>query len=217
MHLMRIAVLDDHPVIALGTAAYLRSQSDFKVEVEETSGDVFAAMLSKQPCDAAVLDFYLPEAATDGVHFLKRMRRLFPDLVLVTFSAGKASEVEYAAYRAGANAFLPKSASLSLLGDAIRMATAAPTAFFTLRDGGIVAAQPRSADDQLTSSEAEILRHIATGLSVTQVAERLNRSKKTVSTHKRSAMVKLGLADDLSLALFLKEKFDQGHHSAGEA
>jgi len=214
MHTMHIALLDDHPVIALGTAAYLRSQSDFKVEVEETSGDAFAAMLSRQPCDAAVLDFYLPEAASDGFHFIKRIRRLFPDLIIVTFSAGKAVEVEYAAFKAGANAFVPKSAPLPLLADVLRMAAAAPSAFFAERDGSVVHVQPHSADELLSSSEVEVLRHIATGLSVTQVAERLNRSKKTVSTHKRSAMAKLGLADDLSLALYLKEKFDQGHHAA---
>ncbi|WP_426162346.1 response regulator [Pseudoduganella sp. R-34] len=214
MHTMHIAVLDDHPVIALGTAAYLRSQSDFKVEVEETSGDAFAAMLAKQPCDAAVLDFYLPEATTDGFHFLKRIRRLFPDLIIVTFSAGKASEIEYAAFRAGANAFVPKSAPLELLGEAIRMAATLPHSFFAVRGGRIDKVQPLSADEQLTASEVEVLRHIANGLSVTQVAERLSRSKKTVSTHKRSAMTKLGLADDLSLALYLKEKFDQGHHDA---
>ncbi|WP_229224863.1 response regulator transcription factor [Duganella violaceipulchra] len=213
---MRIAVLDDHPVIALGTAAYLRSQSDFKVELEETSGDAFAEALARRPCDTAVLDFYLPEAAADGFYFLKRMRRLFPELVIVTFSAGKASEIEYAAYRAGASAFLPKSAPLALLGDAIRLASATPSRFFALREGRIVEVQPRSAADQLSASEVEVLRHIATGLSVTQVAERLNRSKKTVSTHKRSAMSKLGMVDDLSLALFLKEKFDQGHHLSAE-
>ncbi|MGE8636189.1 MAG: response regulator transcription factor, partial [Achromobacter piechaudii] len=59
----------------------------------------------------------------------------------------------------------------------------------------------------LTTSEVEILRHISQGLSVTQIAERLSRSKKTVSTHKRRAMCKLQLADDLSLALYLREKF----------
>jgi DNA-binding NarL/FixJ family response regulator len=53
----------------------------------------------------------------------------------------------------------------------------------------------------------EILRHIAEGFSVSQTADRLRRSKKTISTHKRSAMRKLQVADDLALALFLKEKF----------
>ncbi|WZB64379.1 LuxR C-terminal-related transcriptional regulator [Achromobacter xylosoxidans] len=60
---------------------------------------------------------------------------------------------------------------------------------------------------QLTTSEVEILRHISQGLSVTQIAARLMRSKKTISTHKRRAMRKLELSDDLSLALYLREKF----------
>jgi DNA-binding NarL/FixJ family response regulator len=59
----------------------------------------------------------------------------------------------------------------------------------------------------LTTSEVEILRHISLGLSVTQISARLMRSKKTISTHKRRAMRKLQLSDDLSLALYLREKF----------
>ena len=59
----------------------------------------------------------------------------------------------------------------------------------------------------LTTSEVEVLRHISQGMSVTQIAMRLKRSKKTVSTHKRRAMRKLQLSDDLALALYLREKF----------
>ncbi|MBV6322446.1 response regulator transcription factor [Duganella sp. HSC-15S17] len=216
-HTIRIGVLDDHPVIALGTAAFLRGHGDFDVVIESTSVDGFLTVLEQHQCDAVVVDFYLPEAEIDGFHFLKRVRRCFPALVIVTFSAGNLAEVEYAAYRGGANAFLPKSAPLALLGDAIRMAVTAPKSFFTLQDGQIASAEPHRALDKLSASEVEVLRHVATGLSVTQVAERLSRSKKTISTHKRSAMAKLGLADDLSLALFLKEKFDQGYNLSPDA
>jgi DNA-binding NarL/FixJ family response regulator len=76
-----------------------------------------------------------------------------------------------------------------------------------VRGGRIEARVPSAREDMLSAAEIEILRHIADGFSVTQTAARLRRSKKTVSTHKRSAMRKLRVSDDLGLALFLKEKF----------
>lgn len=209
-HRMFIAVLDDHPVVALGTATYLRTQSDFIVNVVETSGDRLTAGMQQQACDAAVLDFCLPQATADGVHFLRRMRRLFPALITVTFSAGNPDEIEYAAFRAGANGFVPKAAPIELLGDVIRLAAGQPNAFFAIRGDNVVELHPRRPEVQLTAAEAEVLRHIASGLSVTQISQRLCRSKQTISTHKRKAMDKLDLADDLALAVFLQERFELG-------
>ena len=97
-----------------------------------------------------------------------------------------------------------------MIAEAIRCAVSAPRKFFVSREGRIEARVPHPREDMLSAAEIEILRHIAEGLSVTQTATRLMRSKKTVSTHKRSAMRKLRVSDDLGLALFLKEKFRYG-------
>jgi two-component system, NarL family, captular synthesis response regulator RcsB len=206
-HSIRIAVLDDHPIINLGTAAYLRGHSDFDVVLETTASDQFFATLEKQPCDVVVVDFYMPLDQLDGTHLIKRLRTKFPKLSIITFSAGKALETEYAAYRAGANAFMQKSSSLPLLADAIRMVTSQPKSFFSVRNEKLLSVVPTDANDTLSNAETEVLRLISEGYSVTQIAQKMCRSKKTISTHKRRSMTKLSLADDLSLALFLKEKF----------
>ena len=92
-----------------------------------------------------------------------------------------------------------------LLPDMIRGVLSGKDAFLSVQDGKIRAIRPTPPHAQLTTSEVEILRHISQGLSVTQIAARLMRSKKTISTHKRRAMRKLELSDDLSLALYLRE------------
>jgi DNA-binding NarL/FixJ family response regulator len=122
-------------------------------------------------------------------------------------SAARASDAECVCHRAGANAFLEKSTPLPLIAEAIRNCIASPRKFWVVRGGRIEARVPSAREDMLSAAEIEILRHIADGFSVTQTAARLRRSKKTVSTHKRSAMRKLRVSDDLGLALFLKEKF----------
>ncbi|MBV7485604.1 response regulator transcription factor [Bordetella sp. BOR01] len=207
---VRIAILDDHPVITLGVAAYLRSQPDFDIAHVETTSEGLIQSLKRQPCDVAVVDFYLPRQAWDGMDFIRRLRRKHPDMAVITFSAGAAAETEYAAYRAGANGYLPKSASMPTLVEVIRAACSRSfNGFITHQNGAVHMAVPRHPDSRLTAAEIEVLRQIAQGLSVTQIASRLLRSKKTISTHKRRAMKKLGLSDDLALALYLSEKFDQ--------
>jgi len=206
---LRVAILDDHPVITLGVAAYLRAQPDFDILHAETTADGLLEGLKEQPCDVAVVDFYLPNQAWDGMNFIRRLRRLYPGLVVITFSAGKPAETEYAAFRAGAAGYLPKTASMAALADVIRAAAHRPRGFVAYEDGALRTSPPRHPDSRLTTAEIEVLRQIAQGRSVTQVAARLLRSKKTISTHKRRAMRKLGLADDLALALYLNEKFDQ--------
>ncbi|MNR42589.1 Transcriptional regulatory protein RcsB [compost metagenome] len=96
-----------------------------------------------------------------------------------------------------------------LLPDMIRGVISAKAPFLSVHEGKIRSLLPPAPHALLTASEVEILRHISQGLSVTQIAARLVRSKKTISTHKRRAMRKLQLSDDLSLALYLREKFAQ--------
>lgn len=206
---IRIAIIDDHPAVTLGITTYLRSKPEFLVVHTETSAQQLVDHLKQHPCDAAVVDFYLPQQPWDGVNFIRRLRRQHPNMAIISFSAGKPAETEYAAFRAGASGYLPKLAALTALADMIHTAVLAPKLFVAYRDGQIQQLNPVPPETRLTNAEVEILRHIAQGLSVTQVAARLLRSKKTVSTHKRRAMRKLGLANDLALALYLKEKFEQ--------
>ena len=206
-HRIRIAVLDDHPIVALGVATYLRDHADFDLVANVSTIDDLFIVLERGGCDVALVDFYLPGDRLDGATFIRRLRVEAPPLAIVVLSAARASDTECVCHRAGANAFLEKSTPLPLIADAIRNAVASPRKFFVMREARLQALVPHAREDTLSAAEIEILRHIAEGLSVTQTAARLRRSKKTVSTHKRSAMRKLRVSDDLGLALFLKEKF----------
>ena len=172
-HSIKIAILDDHPIINLGTASYLRGHSDFDVVIETTESDQFFAALEGHKCDAVVVDFYMPGDQLDGTHLIKRLRNKFPKLAIVTFSAGKSIETEYAAYRAGANAFMQKSSALPLLADSIRMVTSHPKSFFSVRDEKLLEIVPQDANEVLSSAETEVLRLISEGYSVTQIAQKI--------------------------------------------
>ena len=204
---IRIAVLDDHPVVVMGVGALLRARMDFDVRFNGTEVEPFLQCLSKEGCVVAVVDFYLPTQSAEGVALLKKLRARYPKLVIVVYSAGGPVDLEYSVYRAGASAFLSKGEHMSMLPEVILSSCQQPKAFFTVRNSVPTVTDPLRVEDSLTAGEIEVLRHIALGLSVQQISTKLLRSKKTVSTHKRRAMVKLSLADDLALALYLKEKF----------
>lgn len=206
-HRIRIAILDDHPIVALGVGTYLRDHADFDLVASVSSVDDLFVVIERGECDVALVDFYLPGDRYDGATFVRRLRVEAPPIAIVVLSAARASDAECVCHRAGANAFVEKTTPLPLIAETIRSAVAAPRKFFVVRERKVEARVPHPREDMLSASEIEILRHIAEGLSVTQTAARLMRSKKTVSTHKRSAMRKLRVADDLGLALFLKEKF----------
>ncbi|MBB1624883.1 DNA-binding response regulator [Achromobacter sp. UMC71] len=206
---IRVAILDDHPVVSLGVGAFLDSRPGFRVLHRETSARGLLEKLAAAPCDAALIDFYLPQEPWDGVNYLRRLRRYHPNMAIITFSAGNRLETQYAAFRAGANGYLAKQWGMILLPEMIHGVLSGRDPFLSVQDGKIHAICPTHPHALLTSSEVEILRHISQGLSVTQISSRLMRSKKTISTHKRRAMRKLQLSDDLALALYLREKFTE--------
>ncbi|MEX3957911.1 response regulator [Trinickia sp. EG282A] len=206
-HRINVAMLDDHPIVALGVATFLHGFADFDVTATVTAAEDLMTELANKSYDVAIVDYYLPEDRVDGAAFVRRLRTAFPSLSIVVLSAARAVDAECICHRAGANAFLEKATPLPLIAEAIRNTVAWPRKFFAVRDGEVVPLVPIPREDTLSSAELEILRYIAEGFSVSQTAQRLRRSKKTVSTHKRSAMRKLQVADDLGLALYLREKF----------
>jgi DNA-binding NarL/FixJ family response regulator len=203
----RVALLDDHPIVSMGTAALLAAQTDMEVVFSGEQADDLLAYLGGAQCDVAVVDFHLPEQRLDGTNLVRRLRTRHDELGVVVFSSSGSPAMEYALYQAGANGYLTKKAALTQLAEMVRCVRLYPGKFFAMREGVPVAVTPTRAEDLLTRGEAEVLRQLACGLTVLQVAHKLHRSKQTVSTHKRSAMAKLGLNDDLALALYLKQTF----------
>lgn len=163
--------------------------------------------LMDRSCDLLLLDYHLPNDRWDGSRLIKRIRRAHPEISIVCLTAGNISEVRDAAFRAGANGFISKSDSVKTMLSVMRRTIRAPATFFYGMDGVICSGPPPSAADALSLGEKEVLRLMAVGYSVGELAEKLIRSKKTISAHKRRAMRKLGLIDDIALALYLQSKY----------
>lgn len=205
---IRIAVLDDHPIIYTHIQSLLRPYRDLHVVNASRTVAHLQKYLAHNHCDLLILDFHLPGERDDGASLIKRLRRQHASLTLVVLSAGHTKHVRHTAFRCAANAHVSKSEPLDHLPALLRQVYSHPDRFHYLEENQICFGAPQMSEDNLTLSELEVMRLTASGFSVGELASHIMRSKKTVSSHKRRAMKKLGLSDDLGLALYLREHRD---------
>jgi DNA-binding NarL/FixJ family response regulator len=195
---VRVLIVDDHPVVRDGLRALLDSIGDAEVVAEAANGIAAIREARTHRPDVVIMDLNLPDL--DGVEATRRIRQLVPDTAVLVLSMLEDDESVFAAMRAGARGYLLKGASQGDIERAIQT-VAGGGAFLgsqvARRVLGLLAA-PRREDPpfpQLTGREREVLDLIATGLPNRQIATRLDISAKTVSNHISSIFAKLHLSD----------------------
>lgn len=183
---IRVAVVDDHPVLREGIASLLEAQPDVVVvDRGETVGDA-ARILARDDVDVLVLDVRLGSAS--GLTALQRPTSGGPAVVVLTAYAYP--QYAEAALRLGASGFVLKNAPIDELLGAIRNAAAGGLSF-SLRPG-----EPLS----LTAREFDVVRLVVEGRSNDEIAGELGISSKTVETHLRRVFERLGVASRTELA-----------------
>jgi DNA-binding NarL/FixJ family response regulator len=188
--LIRVLLVDDHPVVREGLRAMIESQQDMKVVGESGTGtDAIEAFQSLRP-DILLLDLKLPDM--DGVRVIEVIRETDPDARIIVLTTYVGDVQASRALRAGAMGYLLKASLRRDLRDTIRAVRS-----------GVVKVQPEVAIDlarytaaeHLTQRELEVLRLIASGLSNKIVADRLRIREDTVKAHVTSILSKLKAND----------------------
>jgi DNA-binding NarL/FixJ family response regulator len=195
---VRVLVVDDHPIVRDGLRALLDCIDDTEVVAEAASGIAAIREARTHRPDVVIMDLNLPDL--DGVEATRRIRQLVPDAAVLVLSMLEDDDSVYAAMRAGARGYVLKGASQGDIERAIQT-VAGGGAFLgpqvARRVLGSLTA-PRREDPpfpQLTGREREILDLVAAGLPNRQIATRLDISIKTVSNHISSIFAKLHLSD----------------------
>jgi len=202
-HTIRIVLLDDHPIVLDGVAAWLEQEPGFVIAHRSTSSEPTLKALEHGKIDAIVMDFYLRSDDMDGIALVRHLRRRHPDLAIIVLSAGQTRETAYASYEAGASAFVSKWDAAICIAHAVRQSLKRAGRFHHTHAGALVFGAPPSPGHDLTLNEIEVMHRLAAGASVSQISAGKARSRKTISSHKRNAMRKLGLSSDLALAQYL--------------
>lgn len=200
--LIRIVVVDDHPIVRQGLVAALEDEGDFAVVgAAQSAEDALAQVASLQP-DVVLLDLELP--CIGGVAAIPRILESSPTSHVLVFTAYDTEERVLGALRAGATGYMLKGATVAEIARGVRAVAAGGSALDTRIAAQLVTAisTPNAAARHLTGREREVLRLIADGLSGKQIAHSLGISERTVKFHVASVMRKLG-ADNRAQAVAL--------------
>ncbi|AUO23454.1 MULTISPECIES: response regulator transcription factor [unclassified Pseudomonas] len=216
MKTIRIAILDDHAVVRHGLVSHLAEELSIEiVGVYETSRELIRGMAT-MPANVLLLDFALGRDELDGVSLIRALRSRFPDCRILVLSSHHESATVSLALRVGARGFVGKDEGLGSLVKAIR--TVASGAIYLSADMSYQVADAARPDEStqisisdnalqraaLSAREQEVIRCYLEGMTVTEIAEKFNRSIKTISTQKATAFRKLGVTSNNGLFKIMK-------------
>jgi NarL family two-component system response regulator LiaR len=199
---IRVLIADDHAVVRQGLKTFLDLQDDIEVVAEAADGE--AAVAAAEGADVVLLDLVMPKL--DGVAALRALRERAPEARVIVLTSFGDDERLFATLRAGAAGYLLKDVEPADLVRAIRTAHAgqsplSPAVAARLVDE-LAHGGHRSAPEELTPRELEVLRLIARGRSNKVIARELGMAEKTVKTHVSHLLAKLGLADRTQAAVY---------------
>ena len=186
---IRVAVVDDHPVVREGTAAILRDTPGLEVTGQGATVDEARALALSGETDVLVLDVRL--GTDSGLRLLSEIREAGGAAVVLLTSFGYPQYVE-AAVRHGASGYVLKTAPIGELIAAIRRAAEGGMSF-SVRPGAGTGRGP-------TARELDVVRLVIEGRSNDEIAAALGIGAKTVETHLHRLYERYGVASRTELA-----------------
>lgn len=207
--LKRIILADDHPVVLMGAEMALSTEA-CSIVARANNSDELIAHLESTPCDLLVSDYSMPYGRfPDGLALMGYLRRHFGHIPLIVMTMLHNPSLLQALLRQGVCGLFDKRSPLIELKRAVQAVAKGKNyispSFADILDGPT--RLPSSAVTQgvnLSERELEVVRLFVQGLSGRQIAAQLNRSEKTISRQKRTAMDKLGLGHDGGLVEFAR-------------
>jgi len=199
---MKILIADDHPIVREGMKQIIAKAADMTIGGEALNGQEALDRIEVEEFDAVVLDINMP--GRDGLEILKDIRRSRPTLPVLLLSMYSEDQVAVRALKAGASGFLNKESAPRELVHALRkiigggkyVSEALAEKLALGLDANLKAAH----HEELSDREFQVLKMIASGKEVAEIADELFISVKTVRTYRDRIMEKMNLKNDVELA-----------------
>ena len=208
--MISILIADDHTIMREGLKRILENQDDFVVVGEATDGLEAIQWVQdwarKGGFDVLLLDLSMP--GKSGVDLIKQIKIEAPKLPILVLTMHEEEHYAVRTIRAGASGYLTKESAATLLVEAIRRVAAGRLYISpSVAEQLALNIMPRNDElphQRLSDREFEVFQLLASGASVTEIAEKLHLSVKTVSTHKTRILQKMdanSLADIVKYAM----------------
>jgi two-component system, NarL family, invasion response regulator UvrY len=204
--MQRVLLVDDHAVVRKGVRAILEDHMPGVQIAEAANGDEALAAVAEN-FDAVVLDLSMP--GRDGFDLLTEIKHRHPKLPVLIMSLHGEEQFAVRALRAGASGYLTKSTAPEQLVSAVtKVLRGGRYISESLADrlaadvGGESSGSPH---ERLSDREFDVMRGIASGRSVSEIAAQMHLSVKTVSTYRTRLLDKMGMTSNAELTRYALE------------
>ena len=191
--MIRVVVADDHTIMREGLKRILHGAEDIEVIGEAVDGFETLALVRRGGFDLLLMDLSMP--GRSGVDLIRQIKDEAPKLPLLVLTMHEEEQYAVRAIRAGALGYLTKESAGTQLISAIRkVAIGRPYLSMEVAEQLAIDAMPARQDmphKSLSDREFEVFNLLVSGKSITEIAEMLDLSVKTVSTHKTRILQKM--------------------------
>jgi DNA-binding NarL/FixJ family response regulator len=200
----RILIADDHQIVRAGLKTLLSEYKEFTVAGEAGSGAETVKMVRESEWDLLLLDITMPDM--NGVDTLQQIKRNKPDLPVLILSMHPEDQYAINLLRAGANGYVCKECAPEQLIGAIRTVIAgrryvSPTLGDQLA-GDLSGDTQKAPHTELSEREFQVFCKLAAGQAVSEIANELFLSVKTVSTYRSRILEKMGMKTNANLTYY---------------
>jgi two-component system response regulator DegU len=198
--MIRVVVVDDHPIVRAGLHAVLEAADDVTVVAEGANGADALRLVAQHRPDVLVLDVNLPDF--NGVEVTRQLREQRTSTAILALTVHDDSQTIFGLLESGADGYVLKDEALETLASAVRAAAhgdswLSPAVARQVVHRAVAPAAPSSSPSaelsSLTPSERQVLSLLAQGLDNAAIAERLVVTKRTVQNHVSNIYGKLGV------------------------
>ncbi len=179
--MIRLVVVDDHPVVRHGLVSMLSYEPDMQVVGEAGDGAEAVRVILEQQPDVVLLDLRLPQLS--GIEVMKQVRAKQTDTRFLVLTTYDADEYIVPALSAGAQGYLLKDTTPEELTRAIRALAAGGSPLEPAVAAKLLTSMKESDDDELSAREMDVLKLLVAGASNKMIAAQLNLSENTVKSH----------------------------------
>lgn len=195
-----IIIADDHSIFLEGITALISSNT-INVIANCKNGQEVLDVLKTQKPDLVISDINMP--IMDGITLTKKIKKLYPDIKIMMLSMYEEKYIINKALKGGADGYISKNSGkeeiLSAIESCMKGEKITPPSQNKFNHANIKTIDKQLKDVVLTDRELQILKLITEEISNGDIAEELDISKRTVETHKKNMILKLGVTNTVGL------------------